>query len=124
MKRSKLKPKSTPKRVLRLPDLDHTKLSVLNTLGSPQSQRAYGIAIDDFIGWYCSEPRIAFNKTVVLRYRIQLEAKHLAPAHDQFATSRGPAARLRSGRCWIAQPGLGRGHSARQGREAFGRAAG
>jgi hypothetical protein len=66
--------------VLRLPDLDHTKLSVLNTLGSPQSQRAYGIAIDDFIGWYCSEPRIAFDKTVVLRYRIQLEAKHLAPA--------------------------------------------
>jgi len=80
MKRSKAKPKSTPKRVLRLPDLDHTKLAVLNTLGSPQSQRAYGIAIDDFIGWYCSEPRIAFDKTVVLRYRIQLEAKHLAPA--------------------------------------------
>jgi integrase len=52
----------------------------LKTLGSPQSQRAYGIAIDDFIGWYCSEPRIAFNKTVVLRYRIQLETKHLAPA--------------------------------------------
>jgi site-specific recombinase XerD len=49
-------------------------------LGSPQSQRAYGIAIDDFIAWYCSEPRIAFNKTVLLRYRIQLEAKHLAPA--------------------------------------------
>ncbi len=80
MKQSKSKQKSAPKRVLRLPDLDHTKLSVLNTLGSPQSQRAYGIAIDDFIAWYCSEPRIAFNKTVVLRYRIQLEAKHLAPA--------------------------------------------
>jgi hypothetical protein len=28
----------------------------------------------------CSEPRITFNKTVVLRYRIQLDAKHLAPA--------------------------------------------
>jgi len=80
MKRSKPKPKSAPKRVLRLPDLDHTKMSVLNTLGSPQSQRAYDIAINDFIAWYCSEPRIAFNKTVVLRYRIQLEAKHLAPA--------------------------------------------
>jgi site-specific recombinase XerD len=80
MKRPKLKPKSAPKRVLRLPDLDYTKLSMLNTLGSPESQRAYDIAINDFISWYCSEPRIAFNKTVVLRYRIQLEAKHLAPA--------------------------------------------
>lgn len=49
-------------------------------MGSPQSQRAYDIAINDFIAWYCSEPRIAFNKTVVLRYRIQLEAKHLAAA--------------------------------------------
>lgn len=39
MKRSKAKPKSAPKRALRLSDLDHTKLSVLNTLGSPQSQR-------------------------------------------------------------------------------------
>ena len=57
MKRPKLKPKSAPKRVLLLPDLDHTKLSVLNTLGSPQSQRAYDIAINDFIAWYCSEPR-------------------------------------------------------------------
>jgi hypothetical protein len=49
MKQRKVKPKSAPKRVLRLPDLDHTKLSVLNTLGSPQSQRAYDIAINDFI---------------------------------------------------------------------------
>jgi hypothetical protein len=47
MKQGKVKPKSAPKRVLRLPDLDHTKLSVLNTLGSPQSQRAYDIAIND-----------------------------------------------------------------------------
>jgi hypothetical protein len=74
------KPKCAPKRVLRLPDLDHAKSSVLNTLGSPESQRAYRFAIDDFIDWYCSEPRIAFNKAVVLRYRTQLEAKHLAPA--------------------------------------------
>ena len=96
MKRSKSKPKSAPKRVLRLPDLDHTKLSVLNTLGSPQSQRAYGIAIDDFIAWYCSEPRIAFNKTVVLRYRIQLEAKHLAPATINLRLAGRAPARLRS----------------------------
>jgi site-specific recombinase XerD len=80
VRRNKAKTKNAPKRTLRLPDLDHAKLSVLNTLGSPQSQRAYRFAIDDFIAWYCSEPRIAFNKTVVLRYRIQLKARHLAPA--------------------------------------------
>src|SRR6202051_552101 len=67
-----------PKRVLRLPDLDHSKTAVLNTLGSQESQRSYRFAIEDFIAWYCSEPRLAFNRTVVLRYRLQLEARHLS----------------------------------------------
>src|SRR6516165_3029812 len=74
------KMKRTPKRVLRLADLDYAKRSVLNTLGSPASQRAYEFGIDDFVAWYCSEPRLAFNKTVVLRYRLELEARRLAPA--------------------------------------------
>ena len=70
MKRKSLRPK--PRRILRLPDLDHSKSAVLNTLKSAESQRAYRYAIDDFIAWYCSEPRLAFNKTVVLRYRLQI----------------------------------------------------
>jgi hypothetical protein len=44
--------------VLRLPDLDHSKASVLQSL----------------------EPRLAFGRTVVLRYRYELEARRLAPA--------------------------------------------
>jgi hypothetical protein len=67
-----------PKRVLRLRDLNHSKTAVLNTLGSQESQRSYRFAIEGFIAWYCSEPRLAFNKTVVLRYRLQLEARHLS----------------------------------------------
>jgi integrase len=74
------KKKTTPKRVLRLPDLDYAKGTVLNTLGSPASKRAYGFAIDDFVTWYCSEPRLAFSKPVVLRYRLELETRRLAPA--------------------------------------------
>ena len=62
-----------------MPDLDYAKSAVLNTLGSPASKRAYEFAIDDFVNWYCSEPRLAFSKTVVLRYRIELESRHLAP---------------------------------------------
>ena len=34
----------------------------------------------EFIGWYCSEPRLAFNRTVVLRYRFFLEQENLAPS--------------------------------------------
>jgi hypothetical protein len=36
-------------------------------------------AITDFVEWYCSEPRLALNRTVVLRYRIYLEPKQYAP---------------------------------------------
>jgi site-specific recombinase XerD len=66
------------RRVLRLPDLDHCKLAVLNSLGSPASRRVYEYAIDQFIAWYCSEPRLAFNRIVVARYRMYLESRHLA----------------------------------------------
>src|SRR5262249_53121506 len=66
------------RRVLRLPDLDHCKAAVLNSLGSPASRRVYEYAIDQFIAWYCSEPRLAFNRIVVVRYRIYLESRPLA----------------------------------------------
>jgi site-specific recombinase XerD len=63
-----------------LPDLDHSKTSVLQSLGSVASKRTYAYAINDFITWYCSEPRLAFGRTLVLRYRYELEARRLAPA--------------------------------------------
>src|SRR5260370_12106451 len=76
--RCKSKEKRAAKKVLRLSDLDHAKRTVLNTLGSAAATRAYAHAIDDFIDWYCSEPRLAFSKPVVLRYRIELESRRLS----------------------------------------------
>jgi site-specific recombinase XerD len=67
------------RRTLRLPDLEHAKAAVLNSLTSADAQRGYGHAIDEFVEWYCSEPRLAFNRTVVLRYRSHLETRRLAP---------------------------------------------
>src|ERR1700755_1345076 len=75
---SRKKAKHCPKRVLHLPDLDFAKSAVLNTLRSPESKRSYRFAIDDFVEWYCSEPRIAFNKTVLLRHRLELEFRRLS----------------------------------------------
>lgn len=71
--------RTTTKSVLRLPDLEHTKTAVLNSLTSRDAQRGYRHAIDEFVDWYCSEPRLAFNRTVVLRYRSHLESRQLAP---------------------------------------------
>ncbi len=72
--------KKSPKRVLGLPDLEQTTSAVINSLTSKSGQRTYEYAITEFVDWYCSEPpRLAFNRTVVLRYRIYLEQRLLAP---------------------------------------------
>src|ERR1700686_4047607 len=78
-KRSPKKRRPVPKTVLRLPDLDQAKSAVLNSLSSTDAQRGYRHAIEKFIEWYCSEPRLSFSKSVVLRYRIHLESRQLAP---------------------------------------------
>jgi len=36
--------------------------------------------MDQFITWYCSEPRLALNRTVVLRFRLYLKSLGLAAA--------------------------------------------
>lgn len=78
-KQNKRQRKSPCRRiVLRLPDLDHAKSAVLNSLSSPCSRRNYKFAMEQFISWYCSEPRLALNRTVVLRFRLYLESLGLA----------------------------------------------
>ena len=74
------KPQTISKSVLKLPDLEQSKTAVLNSVSSACSQRTYEHAIREFIDWYCSEPRLAYNKTVVTRYRIALEQRQYAPA--------------------------------------------
>jgi site-specific recombinase XerC len=71
--------KQTPRNVvLRLPDLDHAESAVLSSLCSPQSRQNYRFAMEQFIAWYCSEPRLALNRMVVLRFRLNLESLGLA----------------------------------------------
>src|SRR6202163_652912 len=72
--------RSKSKTILRLPDLEQSKNAVLHSLAAASSQESYGHVIDEFIGWYCSEPRLAFNRSVVFRYRFFLEQRNLAPS--------------------------------------------
>ena len=118
MPRSRKKEKS-PKPVLALPDLEQAKSAVLNTLTSKSGQRTYDHAITEFVGWYCSEPRLAFNRTVVLRYRISLEQKH---APSESAPRGGPENRLRSSGLRLAESRTSRWHSPCEGSAPAGRA--
>src|SRR5947209_15192350 len=91
-KRARRKPNAPkrPKSKLGLPDLDHSKSAVLDSLRSPESKRGYRHAMDEFINWYCSEPRLSFNKVVVTRFRNFLEGRGLAAStsNDRLAAVR------------------------------------
>ena len=78
--RKKRRKRRKPKRVLRLLDLALAKALVLNSLSSESAKRSYDHAITEFVDWYCSEPRLAFNRVVVLRYRMHLEQLQYAPS--------------------------------------------
>src|SRR6202043_3664837 len=60
--------RTTTKSVLRLPDLEHAKAAVLNSLTSLDAQRGYRHAIDEFVDWYCSEPRLRLGVVRRLAY--------------------------------------------------------
>jgi len=68
------------KPILTSPELEPAKAAALGTLVSMHSRRAYKHAIDKFIAWYCSEPRLGFNRVLVLRYRSFLESLSLSAA--------------------------------------------
>jgi hypothetical protein len=98
MPKSKSRTKKTPKRVLALPDLEHAKTAVLNSLTSASGQRTYDHAIREFAGWYCSELWLAFNRTVALRYRHSPRATGVRSGDDQPPVGRRPAHRVRGSR--------------------------
>jgi site-specific recombinase XerD len=98
-----------PKSVLKLPDLDYSKSAVLNSLPSINSRRSYEHAIRDFIEWYCYEPRLAFNKTVVTRYRIALEQRRYAPSTINLRLAAVRRLAYEASDCGLLSPDLAAG---------------
>jgi site-specific recombinase XerD len=69
--------RTTTKSVLRLPDLEHAKSAVLNSLTSPDAQRVIVTpSMNSSTGIVRNR---AWHSTVVLRYRSHLESRQLAP---------------------------------------------
>jgi integrase len=80
-----MSPKTQPESTARpatvtIPELEQSKTAVLNALASRHSRRSYQYAIDRFIAWYCNEPRLTFNRSVVVSYRSSLERLSLSAA--------------------------------------------
>jgi hypothetical protein len=108
-RKAKAKRKRAPKTILKLPDLEQSKSAVLNSLTSPSSQRSYDHAICEFIDWYCSEPRLAFNKTVVTRYRISLEQQQYAPSTINLRLAAVRRLAYEASDCGLLSPDLAAG---------------
>ncbi|MGA3033569.1 MAG: tyrosine-type recombinase/integrase [Terracidiphilus sp.] len=98
-----------PRNILKLPDLDFSKSAVLNSLPSLNSPRSYDCAIRDFIEWYCSEPRLAFNRTVVTRYRIALEQRKYAPSTINLRLAAVRRLAYEASDCGLLSPDLAAG---------------
>ena len=105
----KNKRKRNPKTILKLPDLEQSKSAVLNSLTSRSSQRSYDHAIREFIDWYCSEPRLAFNKTVVTRYRINLEQARYASSTINLRLAAVRRLAYEAADCGLLSPDLAAG---------------
>jgi len=59
---------------------DRVRALVLDSISSPHSKRAYAQALDEFWQWCQQEPRGAFPRETVQRYRAWLETRGLAPS--------------------------------------------
>src|ERR1700724_1634641 len=97
------------KSVLRLPDLELARSAVLNSLSCPDAQRGYRHAIDEFVDWYCSEPRLSFSKTVVIRYRMHLESRQLAPGTINLRLGAGRRLAYEAADCGLLSADLAAG---------------
>src|SRR5258708_34542557 len=95
--------------MLRLADLEQSKNAVLHSLGAASSQESYGHAIDEFVDWYCSEPRLAFNRMVVLRYRSHLESGQLAPGTINLRLGAVRRLAYEAADCGLLRPDLAAG---------------
>ncbi len=65
--------------MLRLLDLGQAKAAVLNSLTSADAQRGHWHAIDEFVSGTVPNRDSHSTEPVVLRYRMHLDARKLAP---------------------------------------------
>src|ERR1700747_3301336 len=100
MAHRKTSKRSKARAMLRLADLEQSKNAVLHSLGAASSQESYGHAIDEFIGWYCSEPRRAFDRNCHPSLPVLSRTEEPSALNNQCALSRCEASRLCSLRYW------------------------
>ena len=103
---TKQQDKSTkPTANLTVPELEQVQDQCARHLAvAPHSRRTYRYAIERFIDWYCSEPRLGFNRCAVVRYRSFLEGLALSAATINLHLSAIRRLADESAQEWMARP--------------------
>ncbi len=114
------KKRTSAARYLKLPELEQCKTAILNSFLSLESKRSYRHSMGDFIKWYCSEPRLALNRVVVLRYRMFLESLLLSPSTISCRLAAVRRLAFEAADEVLLQSGSGRRHSTGEGTQAAG----
>jgi hypothetical protein len=99
---------------------DESKAAVLNSLNAADATRGYRHAIDEFVDWYCSEARLAFNRIVGLRYRSHLESRQLAPGTINLHLGAVPRLAYEAADCGLLNADLAAGIRRVQGVKKLG----
>src|ERR1022692_2445592 len=90
--------RNSTKSILRLPDLEHAKAAVLNSLNSADAKRGYRHAIDEFVDWYGTALGLQQDRGLALPLSSRIPSTRAR--HHQSASWRRAPARLRSRRLW------------------------
>jgi hypothetical protein len=90
MAKPKTRKKRAPKRVLALPDLEHAKTAVQNSLTSSSGQRTSDHAIREYVSWYCSEPRPSVDGSKPAIDRHFKTGHHERGGRDQWSSTSWP----------------------------------
>jgi hypothetical protein len=87
--------RTTTKSVLRLPDLEHAKAAVLNSLTSLDAQRGYRHAIDEFVDLVLFRASPGFQSDCGPSLPFTPGISSASAGHDQLTPRRGAPPRLR-----------------------------
>src|SRR5204862_7055110 len=87
---------------------------------SHDAQRGYRHAIHEFIEWYCSEPRLSFSRTVVIRYRMHLDSRKLAPGTINLRIAAVRRLAYEAADCGLLSPDLASGIRREKGVKKLG----
>jgi hypothetical protein len=98
-----------PKAVFRLPDLDQAKPAVLNSLTSAAPRAVTGTPLMNSWSGTARSRGYRFSRTVVLRCRIHLESRNLAPGTINLRLGAVRHLAYEAADCGLLSPGLAAG---------------